>query len=228
MKEESKNPNGKRHAEPLHEGNNMDRYPAELTTFKTNNYVPQSHYRNKVGWDHFTLHVPLWDQVLSHYFTNRKNLRFLELGSGNGLCANYLLDTYECKLDTVDMEDIRIENVDGTDYEIATSKNLKPFIDNGRCVFYQQSTKDFLTETLDTCLAEDEKYDFIYVDASHEADDVLFDSILSFEILKQEGLMIFDDYGWGDCGKGIDAFLSAYEKKYDLIFKSYQVGIHKL
>ena len=206
----------------------MKRYPLELTQLKTDFYKPQSHYRNKLGWDHFTNNVPLWNKVLSHYFENRSNLKFLELGSGNGLCANYLLDNYECELHTVDMEDIRIENVDGTDYEISTSKNLKPFIDTGRCKFYLESTKQFLTEMLDVELEEDEKYDFIYVDASHEPDDVLFDSVLAFELLKKEGLMIFDDYGWKDCGKGIDAFLSAYEKKFSLVFKAYQVGIHKL
>tara|TARA_R110001592_G_scaffold268073_1_gene534254 strand:- start:27 stop:647 length:621 start_codon:yes stop_codon:yes gene_type:complete len=206
----------------------MERYPLELTTFKTDYYQPKPHYRNKQSWDHFTMHIPLWIKVLTHYFDNKSNLKFLELGSGNGLCANYLLDNYNCTLDTVDMTDIRVENVDGVDYEISTTKNLKPFIDGGRCVFNPKSTKDFLHEMIAVNLNEDEKYDFIYVDASHEPDDVLYDSVLSFELLKKEGLMIFDDYGWGECGKGIDSFLSAYEKKYTEVFKGYQVGIHKL
>ena len=176
----------------------MKRYPAELTKFKTDNYRPQSHYRNKVGWDHFTMHVPLWNKVLGHYFNHRTGLKFLELGSGNGLCANYLLDNYDCELHTVDMDDVRIENVDGVDYEIGTTQNLKPFIKEGRCKFYQQTTKEFLQEMVLVNLEEDELYDFIYVDASHEPDDVLYDAVLSWDMLKPEGLMIFDELNWDD------------------------------
>lgn len=37
-------------------------------------------------------------------------------------------------------------------------------------------------------------YDIIYIDASHFPDDVLEDSVLAFKLLKQNGLLIFDDY----------------------------------
>ena len=29
----------------------LKRYPSDLTLFKTNNYRPQQHYRNKKSWD---------------------------------------------------------------------------------------------------------------------------------------------------------------------------------
>ncbi len=41
------------------------------------------------------------------------------------------------------------------------------------------------------------KFDFIYVDASHKAIDVLHDGVMSFQILKPGGSIIFDDYKWG-------------------------------
>ena len=53
------------------------------------------------------------------------------------------------------------------------------------------------------------------------------DAVLSFELLKQDGLLIFDDYGWGDCAKGIDGFINAYQKKIEVFEKSYQVFIRK-
>ena len=37
--------------------------------------------------------------------------------------------------------------------------------------------------------------------------------VLSFELLKQDGLLIFDDYGWGDYPKGIDGFINVPIKK---------------
>ena len=107
----------------------LKRYPSDLTLFKTDNYKPQQHYRNLKSWDNFTMHVPLWTQVLDHFFKDQKNLKFLELGSGNGLCANFMLDNYNCYLDTVDMEELRVVAVEGIDYEISTIQNLKPFID---------------------------------------------------------------------------------------------------
>ena len=82
-------------------------------------------------------------------------------------------------------------------------------------------------ETIWTELQDNEKYDFIYIDASHEPDDVMSDAVLSFELLKQDGLLIFDDYGWGDCAKGIDGFINAYQKKIEVFEKSYQVFIRK-
>ena len=38
--------------------------------------------------------------------------------------------------------------------------------------------------------------DFVYVDGSHEALDVLEDAVISFCLLKIGGIMIFDDYNW--------------------------------
>ena len=36
-------------------------------------------------------------------------------------------------------------------------------------------------------------FDFIYVDASHRAPDVLLDAVLAFQLLRIGGLIIFDD-----------------------------------
>jgi predicted O-methyltransferase YrrM len=39
-------------------------------------------------------------------------------------------------------------------------------------------------------------FDFIYVDGSHQAPDVLSDAVLSFTLLKRNGVIAFDDYLW--------------------------------
>jgi predicted O-methyltransferase YrrM len=71
-------------------------------------------------------------------------------------------------------------------------------------------------------------FDFIYVDGSHQAPDVLLDAVLSFQLLKVGGTMIFDDYLWGagsdplHCPKpAIDAFMNIYYQK----MKVLSVGI---
>lgn len=62
--------------------------------------------------------------------------------------------------------------------------------------------------------------DFIYVDGSHQAADVLCDAVLAFRLLRVGGVLAFDDYLWAEdlpqgrdplrCPKpAIDAFADA-------------------
>lgn len=198
------------------------KYPLTLTKFKTDNYQPGNHYTIPVRWDNFTMHVPVWKQVLDHFFKDKSDLNFLELGTGNGLCANFLLDTYNCYIDTVDIEETRIVDEEGINYTVSTISNLEPFINNKRCTFYEMSTKNFLVNNFN------KRYDFIYIDASHNKDWVLYDAVTSFNLLKTDGLLIFDDYGWGECGKGIDAFLSCFDNHIEVFYKQWQVMLRKL
>ena len=67
------------------------------------------------------------------------------------------------------------------------------------------------------------KYDFIYIDASHQSDDTFVDGYYAHKMLKPGGLLIFDDYGWGDPNNkdinhspraGINAFTNLYSNSY--------------
>ena len=79
---------------------------------------------------------------------------------------------------------------------------------------------------------QDEFFDIIYIDGNHEPEYVLEDAVLSFRKLKKNGIMIFDDYGWGGpdlTQKGIDGFLSGYHKKIiNLGEKETQIFIKKI
>jgi SAM-dependent methyltransferase len=81
-------------------------------------------------------------------------------------------------------------------------------------------------------LLEDNSFDIIYIDGNHEPEYVLEDAVLCFRKLKQNGIMIFDDYGWGGSEltqRGIDAFLSGYHKRIQRIgMKESQVFIKKI
>ena len=39
-----------------------------------------------------------------------------------------------------------------------------------------------------------ESFDFIYIDPSHQAPDILTDAVLAFKLLRLSGVMVFDDY----------------------------------
>jgi hypothetical protein len=67
---------------------------------------------------------------------------------------------------------------------------------------------------------QDEFFDIIYIDGNHEPEYVLEDAVLSFRKLKKNGIMIFNDYGWGGpdlTQKGIDGFLSGYHNRIEKI-----------
>lgn len=74
--------------------------------------------------------------------------------------------------------------------------------------------------------------DIIYIDGNHEPEFVLEDAVVSFRKLKNNGIMIFDDYGWGGpdlTKRGIDSFLNGYYKKIKILGqKETQVFIQKL
>jgi len=83
--------------------------------------------------------------------------------------------------------------------------------------------------------------DFVYVDDSHQAPDVLEDAVLSFRILKVGGVMICDDYlwSWEQPGRddilnspklAIDAFTNIYRRKMAILahLRLYQLALRKL
>jgi predicted O-methyltransferase YrrM len=78
---------------------------------------------------------------------------------------------------------------------------------------------------------QDNFFDIIYIDGNHEPEYVLEDAVLSFRKLKENGIMVFDDYGWGGpdlTTRGIDGFLSGYHKKITFLDeKNTQVFIKK-
>jgi len=85
-----------------------------------------------------------------------------------------------------------------------------------------------------------EKLDFIYIDGSHQAPDVLRDAVLAFDLLRVGGIMIFDDYLWFMESRGhqdlvnspkiaVDSFINCYIRKLHVIRGPlYQMYIQKL
>jgi predicted O-methyltransferase YrrM len=74
-------------------------------------------------------------------------------------------------------------------------------------------------------------FDFIFIGGSHAAADVLEDAVLSFRLAKVGAIVAFDDYKWklstDRPKKSIDAFLSIYQSKIEVMTKNHQVWIRK-
>jgi len=88
---------------------------------------------------------------------------------------------------------------------------------------------------LATLIAEKEQFDFIYVDGSHTAPDVMTDACMAFGLLKKGGIMLFDDYLWGDVPGvlhrpklAIDLFVTLFSEQSQLFMLGYQLAIRKI
>lgn len=83
-----------------------------------------------------------------------------------------------------------------------------------------------------TCLSDN--FDFIYIDGSHQAPDVLTDACMAFPLLKSQGIMVFDDYMWGDSRDilhrpkiAIDAFINIFAEHIEVMAIGYQLAVRK-
>jgi SAM-dependent methyltransferase len=78
-------------------------------------------------------------------------------------------------------------------------------------------------------------FDFIYVDGSHSALDVVQDAALAWQLLKPNGVMVFDDYEeallpapYGFPVKpAVDAFLAMISGRHDVLFRDWQLAVRK-
>ena len=83
-------------------------------------------------------------------------------------------------------------------------------------------------------IIEGAQFDFIYVDGSHTAPDVMIDACMAIGLLKQGGIMLFDDYLWQDMPGllhrpklAVDLFVTLFSEKSNLIMIGHQVAIQK-
>jgi predicted O-methyltransferase YrrM len=80
----------------------------------------------------------------------------------------------------------------------------------------------------------DKDFDFIYIDGSHIAKDVLTDACMAWQLLKPKGLMVFDDYMWGNPRDilhrpkpAIDAFCNLFAEEAEIVHVGYQLVVRK-
>jgi hypothetical protein len=100
-----------------------------------------------------------------------------------------------------------------------------------RCFGLQGKSYDALAELI----TDNYKFDFIYIDGSHTAPDVMTDACMAWGMLKQGGIMLFDDYLWQDMPGllhrpklGVDFFTTLFSEQNQLCLLGYQYALRKL
>lgn len=99
--------------------------------------------------------------------------------------------------------------------------------DKRKIVKYKSTSDYFFKNNL-------EQYDFIYIDGDHTSYGVIKDAVNAYEVLKDGGIIAFDDYEWRGGThphlrpkKAIDAFLDIYRDRVVVLTHSYQCWIKK-
>ena len=191
----------------------------------------------------FDGNIPYWTLELVS-FRGKPNLRFLEIGCFEGRATRWMLKTILTHpSSTIEVIDTFLGSVEHKHHDEKTldaishlresfEHNIREFADH--VTIHQGTSHAVLPQ-----LAPDRQavYDFIYVDGSHRQDDVYKDAVLCWPLLKQGGILAFDDYTWrfddpvtGEIhlpSIGIDKFLSEHIGEFTLLFKEWQLHVRK-
>jgi len=185
--------------------------------------------------DWFSHHISDWEMWL-HNFKNLSHLDFLEIGSYEGRSAVWLLDNIiqneTCKITCIDQfVDDDYEKINNKPLRKQFMENLGPYIEKGKITIFQNQSFDALSELI----RSGKQYDFIYIDGCHMAKSVMEDAILSFKLLKKNGIMIFDDNNWNvkknihECPRlAINSFMSVYSWYIKIIYCGDQLVVRKI
>jgi predicted O-methyltransferase YrrM len=88
---------------------------------------------------------------------------------------------------------------------------------------------------LATLISSGVQFDFIYIDGNHTGEGAMTDACMSWGLLRQGGIMLFDDYFWDhvpdilDRPKAaIDAFMNTFTRRFKVTGVGYQIAIQKI
>jgi SAM-dependent methyltransferase len=184
--------------------------------------------------DWFTENVSSWEPMMEEL--DGRGARTLEIGCFEGMSACYVLwrlrDSHVTCVDTFEggPEHIAGQHLPDAGLETVFDANVA-LVDASRVRKLVGDSKRMLVDLL----AERARFDFVYVDGSHLALDVLADAALSWRLLATGGFLIFDDYNWAEFGEdrllrpgaAVDSFLVLIEGKYELVASGWQVALRK-
>ena len=189
-----------------------------LAPLNTSKNPDVSKYDFSENW--FLSHVLIWEKALQP-FKGKANLHYLEVGVFQGLTMIWMLENILTHPSA---------KATGIDIKVRATylNNLKKsgFADKVK-THVGMSQKELRKLTLDN-------FDIIYIDGSHRDEHVLEDAVLSWRLLKEGGILIFDDYrmhlSWNKKAGTkwpIKTFLDFYGNHFEIIHDEYQIILKK-
>lgn len=171
--------------------------------------------------DWFTHNIPNFEKCMLEVGAQRKH--FLEIGAYEGRSTCWLIDNIEDG---------------GTVYSIDPFPEMpeieKRFLDNTReavkgTKVISCHVKSTSYQALAKMVAQKQEFDFIYIDGDHDPATTLTDACMAWGMLRQGGVMLFDDYEYPHepTKVGIQGFMQGFVGKYDLVLQNYQLAVKK-
>jgi predicted O-methyltransferase YrrM len=184
-------------------------------------------YSSRYDGTFFSGNVNHWSRLFKKYNVHPKKI--LEIGTFRGDSAKFLIDYFDdAKLTCVDTwtgsPELSHVNFKDVEEEFDRFQQRYPY----RVQKIKDTSNSFFSH-------QDAKFDLIYVDGSHFADDVVVDLINSWAVLEVGGIMICDDYiSWhhnrvrdNPCA-AINSFLMLKKDQYRLLAVYRQIWIQKI
>lgn len=173
------------------------------------------------------------------FLNNNNNVyKILEIGSFEGLSTcffsdillNNCLSSIVCVDPFLGDKNNTIPHVIDNTEKLFLS-NINKSKNSNKITFYKVKSNYFF----DNIISPLEKYNFIYIDGSHEAKDIENDMENSFKYLEVNGIMWMDDYGGVNKKYKLhnpripmNIFLLKYKNSIKIIHKGYQLAIQKI
>jgi len=196
-----------------------------------------SEYQFTKDW--FGWAPPVWEQLIPMLSGEAGERKFLEIGSFEGRSTVWIMENmmqmgdYLYCIDTWEGGEEHGAEDMGTVFkrfranvQAAREKTGIKSVGHSR-----QSSVEGIAELISGWAGT---YDFIYIDGSHIAKDVLTDACMAWQMLKPKGIMVFDDYVWGNPRDvlhrpkvAIDAFVNIFAEEVEVIHVGYQLVVRK-
>ena len=179
--------------------------------------------------DWFSHNITTWVSIFKNEVNSNKELDILEIGSYEGASAVFFLKYFK----TSNLQCVETFQGSEEHKNLNFNKIKKNFYNN--TFFFKERLKVFEGTSDDFFLQNKRFFDIIYVDGSHEFSNVYKDAFNSFNVLNQNGIIIFDDFlkkYYKDLKKdpiiAILNFISKHKKNIKILNVGYQIIIKKI
>lgn len=191
--------------------------------------------------DWFNWAPEVWNQLTPMLSGTAGHRQFLEIGSFEGRSSIWIaenmmtegdelrcIDTWEGGEEHGEKNMGEVEERFRHNLIVATEKLPR------RRIFQLKGTSTKRLAELQSHPSE-QSFDFIYIDGSHIAKDVLTDACMAWPLLKPKGVMVFDDYLWTPNARdilhrpklAIDVFTNLFAEEVEFVHIGYQLVIRK-
>lgn len=190
--------------------------------------------------DWFNWAPEVWNQLTPMLSGRAGHRQFLEIGSFEGRSSIWIAenmmqddDILRC-IDTWEGgEEHGAENMSEVEERFRANLIVAAEKLPDRRIIQQKGTS--VREIARWLTTDNQHFDFIYIDGSHLAKDVMTDACMAWPLLKPKGLMVFDDYLWTPNARdilhrpkmAIDAFTNLFAEEVEIVHVGYQLVVRK-